>query len=112
MEKVFARVRFSSPLSVAEARTSQSPFPLYAMSNKKTHKMKHPLNYSLEDFEKLLKQKLKITYKNYKKEEEEIEGFLIYVHPTNMGDIKPHSITLDLGREERIINIFDITKIS
>ena len=28
MEKVFARVRFSSPLSVAVARTSQSPFPL------------------------------------------------------------------------------------
>ena len=31
MEKVFARVRFSSPLSVAVARTSQSPFPLPAM---------------------------------------------------------------------------------
>ena len=28
MEKVFASVRFSSPLSVAVARTSQSPFPL------------------------------------------------------------------------------------
>ena len=28
MEKVFARVSFSSPLSVAVARTSQSPFPL------------------------------------------------------------------------------------
>jgi len=28
MEKVFASVRFSSPLPVAVARTSQSPFPL------------------------------------------------------------------------------------
>nr|DAC75726.1 TPA_exp: hypothetical protein [Elizabethkingia anophelis] len=28
MEKVFASVRFSSPLSVEVARTSQSPFPL------------------------------------------------------------------------------------
>ena len=28
MEKVFASVRFSSPLSFAVARTSQSPFPL------------------------------------------------------------------------------------
>ena len=28
MEKVFARDWFSSPLSVAVARTSQSPFPL------------------------------------------------------------------------------------
>ena|GEM_PF-2188023 len=31
MEKVFARDWFSSPLSVAVARTSQSPFPLYDM---------------------------------------------------------------------------------
>jgi hypothetical protein len=31
MEKVFASVRFSSPLSVAVARTSQSPFPLAAI---------------------------------------------------------------------------------
>ena len=30
MEKVFAGVSFSSPLSVAVARTSQSPFPLCA----------------------------------------------------------------------------------
>jgi len=30
MEKVFASVRFSSPLAVAVARTSQSPFPLSA----------------------------------------------------------------------------------
>ena len=29
MEKVFASVRFSSRISVAVARTSQSPFPLY-----------------------------------------------------------------------------------
>ena len=28
MEKVFASVRLSSPLPVAVARTSQSPFPL------------------------------------------------------------------------------------
>ena len=28
MEKVFASVRFFSPISVAVARTSQSPFPL------------------------------------------------------------------------------------
>ena len=28
MEKVFASVRFSSPLPVAVARTTQSPFPL------------------------------------------------------------------------------------
>ena len=28
MEKVFASFRFSSPLPVAVARTSQSPFPL------------------------------------------------------------------------------------
>gem|GEM_PF-6648300 len=31
MKMVFARVRFSSPLPVAVARTSQSPFPLYAI---------------------------------------------------------------------------------
>ena len=31
MEKVFASVRLSSPLPVAVARTSQSPFPLYAI---------------------------------------------------------------------------------
>ena len=31
MEKVFASVRFFSPISVAVARTSQSPFPLPAM---------------------------------------------------------------------------------
>ena len=31
MEKVFARDWFSSPLSVAVARTSQSPFPLAAI---------------------------------------------------------------------------------
>ena len=31
MEKVFARDWFSSPLPVAVARTSQSPFPLSAI---------------------------------------------------------------------------------
>ena len=31
MEKVFASVRLSSPLPVAVARTSQSPFPLPAI---------------------------------------------------------------------------------
>ena len=72
----------------------------------------HPLNYSLKDFEKLLKKKLKITYKNFKNDVEQIEGILIFVNPTNIGDIKPHSITLDLGREERTINIFDISEIS
>ena len=36
MEKVFASVRFSSPLSVAVARTSQSPFPLCDMAPKIT----------------------------------------------------------------------------
>ena len=34
MEKVFASIQFSSPLSVAVARTSQSPFPLYVMPPK------------------------------------------------------------------------------
>ena len=34
MEKVFASVRLSSPLPVAVARTSQSPFPLYATQPK------------------------------------------------------------------------------
>jgi len=33
MEKVFARVSLSSPLSVAVARTSQSPFPLCVIQN-------------------------------------------------------------------------------
>ena len=45
MEKVFASVRFTSPLPVAVARTSQSPFPLYAilpkMSHKNENKQKH-----------------------------------------------------------------------
>ena len=72
----------------------------------------HPLNYSIQDFEKLLKQKISIIYKNYKNENEEISGILTYVDHTNLGDIKPHSITLDLGREERTINIFDIEKIN
>jgi len=34
MEKVFARVSFSSPLSVAVARTSQSPVPLAEILHK------------------------------------------------------------------------------
>ncbi len=34
MEKVFARVSLSSPLSVAVARTSQSPFPLAVMARR------------------------------------------------------------------------------
>ena len=33
MEKVFASVPFSSPLPVAVARTSQSPFPLAVTLN-------------------------------------------------------------------------------
>ncbi|MEN2436703.1 hypothetical protein AAH994_14900 [Weeksellaceae bacterium A-14] len=37
MEKVFARDWFSSRLSVAVARTSQSPFPLCAMLQKISH---------------------------------------------------------------------------
>ena len=41
MEKVFARVRFSSPLSVAVARTSQSPFPLYAILKDDNGKNRH-----------------------------------------------------------------------
>lgn len=40
MEKVFARVRFSSPLSVAVARTSQSPFPLVEIAPKLIFEMK------------------------------------------------------------------------
>ena len=44
MEKVFASVRFSSPLSVAVARTSQSPFPL-AESLSKTLQMKNLFYY-------------------------------------------------------------------
>ena len=71
----------------------------------------HPLNYSIKDFQKLWKHKITIHYKNYQNEIEEITGILILIHPTNLGDIKPHSITLDLGREERIINIFNIEKI-
>jgi len=38
MEKVFASVRFSSPLPVAVARTSQSPFPLAEMLTRDSHK--------------------------------------------------------------------------
>jgi len=38
MEKVFARVWFSSPLSVAVARTSQSPFPLCESRNQNSAK--------------------------------------------------------------------------
>lgn len=72
----------------------------------------HPLNYSLQDFEKLLKKKVTISYKNYKNELEEISGILLYVHPTNVGDIKPHSITIDLGTEERTVNLFNIERIS
>lgn len=71
----------------------------------------HPLNYSIADFEKLLKKKITLIYKNYKNELEEISGILIYINPTNMGVIKPYSITIDLGREERSVNIFDIEKI-
>lgn len=72
----------------------------------------HPLNYSLQDFENLLKKKIIISYKNYKNELEEISGILLYVHPTNVGDIKPHSITIDLGTEERTVNLFNIESIS
>ena len=39
MEKVFARVRSPLEISVAVARTSQSPFPLYAM-RKTQHRTK------------------------------------------------------------------------
>jgi len=37
MEKVFASVRFFSPLSVAVARTSQSPFPLPASVKQRSY---------------------------------------------------------------------------
>ena len=37
MEKVFASVRFSSRISVAVARTSQSPFPLAASVLRQRH---------------------------------------------------------------------------
>lgn len=71
-----------------------------------------PLNYSLQEFEKLLKSKITVDYKNYKGEIETISGYLIEIHPTNLGDIKPHSITLDLGTEQRNVNIFNIEKIT
>jgi hypothetical protein len=71
----------------------------------------HPLKYSIQDFEKLLKQQITIHYKNFKGDMEEISGILLYIHPTNIGDIMPHSITLDLGTEQRNINIFNIEKI-
>ena len=51
MEKVFARVSSSSPLSVAVARTSQSPFPLYAINIKNTIKM--------DDLKKLIEEAMK-----------------------------------------------------
>ena len=44
MEKVFARVSSSSPLSVAVARTSQSPFPLYATGFEIPHQINFGLN--------------------------------------------------------------------
>ncbi|QBA19743.1 hypothetical protein EU348_00605 [Chryseobacterium indologenes] len=72
----------------------------------------HPLNYSLQDFEKLLKSKITIDYKNYKGEIETISGYLIEIHPTDAGDIKPHSITLDLGTEQRNVNVFTVEKIA
>ena len=37
MKMVFASVSSSSPLSVAVARTSQSPFPLYASKNQNSY---------------------------------------------------------------------------
>ena len=45
MEKVFARVSSSSPLSVAVARTSQSPFPLYATGFEIPHQNKFWIEY-------------------------------------------------------------------
>lgn len=72
----------------------------------------HPLQYSIKDFEKSINKKITIHYKNYKNEIEEISGILIHIHPTNVGEIKPHSITLDLGREQRNVNLFDIEKIN
>ncbi|WP_187477912.1 hypothetical protein [Amniculibacterium sp. G2-70] len=44
MEKLFASVRLSSPLSVAVARTSQSPFPLSVIFEER---------YQIEDFTNL-----------------------------------------------------------
>ena len=40
MEKVFASVRLYLEISVAVARTSQSPFPLYAMRLARLQKLK------------------------------------------------------------------------
>ena len=68
----------------------------------------HPLNYKKEDLDKILNQKIEIKYKNYQREIETIKGLLIRYDLTNLGDILPHTLTLDLGREERTINIFDI----
>lgn len=72
----------------------------------------HPLQYRLEDFEKLLNKKITIKYKTFSNKIEILEGYLIRVHPTNLGDILPHSITLDLGREQRTVNVFDIETIN
>lgn len=52
MEKVFARDWFTFPLSVAVARTSQSPFPLYAMFDKHTADKIHKKN-TLKFYRKL-----------------------------------------------------------
>ena len=43
MEKVFARVRSYLEISVAVARTSQSPFPLYATG----FEIPHQINFGL-----------------------------------------------------------------
>ena len=49
MEKVFASVRLSSPLPVAVARTSQSPFPLYDIvketARNESQRRKAKINY-------------------------------------------------------------------
>ncbi|WP_159430252.1 hypothetical protein [Cruoricaptor ignavus] len=49
MEKVFARDWFSSPLSVAVARTSQSHFPLYAMLPKQCTTIENNRNQKIRN---------------------------------------------------------------
>lgn len=72
----------------------------------------HPLNYRKEDLEKILNQNIEIKYKTYSKESEVVIGHLIRYSVTNIGDILPHTITVDLGKEKRTTNLFDIEYIN
>ena len=88
MEKVFARDCFSSPLSVAVARTSQSPFPLGVI-----------LKYIMENFNIDGNGNIIIN---------EIDGSTIIINPDNSEEIKKLIINFGNSLEKLPIEVLNL----